>query len=525
LFDVKNSLNCPKKLKNNFCQRQKTNVKMDRNLHKSDKKLANQGWNAMRRALDQEMPEERRRRPVALFWILALLAPTAGLLGWLMFGPSNNSPMPAGNLPVATAPALSPADSGSSTAQIPEADMLTQTPDRLTNGIQSESLSNNIQSERQIQVKEPKNKQNTGKAREANKTTVRKGGISPEKNTIAAISSEHVTPTAGKQPESDNNSLTINDLFVSHAAQATGITAPEVAENAEPPSLSETTDAAVTAVTPSQIVNTNPALSVADSVSEAPFAMPPAPIDPLRHAEKQTWVFGANTGIFSDTRGSYAGAGAGLSAEWQPLKKWGVRSGVGYQYRQLGTEERPIVSLSPSDYVVATGDVKVASANSGLSQTPVASQDNSATPVFVPVSRLHRVEMPVLAFWQPVSKLRIFGGVAVGNNLYAETGDRSLNKNVVYDIQNGASNRNLNKEVTGQVRTWDMRWSLGLGFKPTRHLELDIFFQKPFEPGRKQDYLEYADFLDSFNTTNNTSTSRPGLNTNALFSLAASWLF
>jgi len=522
---VKKLLNCLKKLKNNFCQRQKTNVKMDRNLHKSEKKLANQGWNAMRRALDQELPEERRRRPVALFWILALLAPTAGMLGWLMFGPGNNSLMPAGNLPVAAAPALSPADTGSSTAQIPEAGMPTQAPDRLTNGIQSERLSNGIQPERQIQVMGPKSKQNTGKAREANKTTIRKGGISPEKNTIAAITPGNVATPDGKQLVPDNNALTINDLFVAPVAEASVITDPTVAGNTEQPSLSETTDAVVTAATPSQIANTNPALSVVDSISEAPFAMPPAAIDPLRHAEKQTWAFGANTGIFSDTRGGYAGAGAGLSAEWQPLKKWGVRSGVGYQYRQLGTEERPVVSLTASDYVVATGDVKVATANSGFSQTPVTSQDNSATPVFVPVSRLHRVEMPVLAFWQPVSKLRIFGGVAVGNNLYAETGDRSLNKNVVYDIQNGSSSRNLNKEVTGQVRTWDMRWSLGLGFKPTRHLELDIFFQKPFEPGRKQNALEYDNFLGSYDPTKNTSTGRPGLNTNALFSLAASWLF
>jgi len=519
---VKNLLNYPQKLKNNFCQRQKTNGKMDRNLHKSEKKLANQGWNAMRRALDQELPEERRRRPVALFWIFVLLAPTAGLLGWLMFGPGNNSPMPAKNLPVAATPALSPADSGSSTTQIPEAGMLTQTTDRSTNGIQSERLSNGIQSERQIQVKEPKSKKNTGKVLESKKTTVRKGGISPEKNTIATTSPENMTPPAGKQPESDNNSLTINDLFVVPAAQATGLTTPAVAENAEPPSLSETTDAAVTAVIPSQIANTNPAVSVADSVSEAPFSMPPAPIDPLRHAEKQTWAFGANTGVFSDTRGSYAGAGAGLSAEWQPLKKWGVRSGVGYQYRQLGTEERPVVSLTASDYVVATGDLKVAGANSVFGQT-TTSQD--LAPVFVPVSRLHRVEMPVLAFWQPVSKLRVFGGVAVGNNLYAEAGDRSLNKNVVYNIQNGSANRNLNKEVTGQVRSWDMRWSLGLGFKPTRHLEVDIFFQKPFESGPNRNALEYAEFLDSFNTSNKTSTSPVGLNANALFSLAASWFF
>ncbi len=81
--------------------------KMDRNLYKSDKKLAEQGWRSMRRTLDREMPEPRRRRPVALIWILGLLLPTAGGLAWLLFNPEHPGVLPrVEHPPVAVAPQL-----------------------------------------------------------------------------------------------------------------------------------------------------------------------------------------------------------------------------------------------------------------------------------------------------------------------------------------------------------------------------------------------------------------------------------
>lgn len=48
----------------------------------------------MRRALDREMPEPSRRRPVLLIWILGLLLPTAGGLAWMLFSPGHPGLVP-----------------------------------------------------------------------------------------------------------------------------------------------------------------------------------------------------------------------------------------------------------------------------------------------------------------------------------------------------------------------------------------------------------------------------------------------
>lgn len=492
---------------------------MDRNLYKSDKKLASQGWRSMRKALDKEMPEERRRRPVALLWIFALLAPTTGVMGWLMFGPGLRMDTPQGeNLPVVSAPALPSVKSEGQTALIPETTGPARPALQLPAG---NKLPDEVRP-----VLAPKVGIRPSKTPGINVTPLRTNGISPEKNTIAAITTGSEAPRPGSQEASGANTLPFNDLL----ANTTSEPAPTPDGTAEtvagPAVITEIPDVAAATAAPDHDPADTPAASVAHAVVDESFSMPPAPVDPLR-VEKNTWAFGANAGVMSDTKGGYAGTGAGLSAEWKPLKKWGVRSGVGYQFRQLSAEERPIVALTASSYVAATGDAKVATANEAFNQAPASAQ-NSPAPVYVPVGRVHRIEMPVLAFWQPFSKVRVFGGMSVGNNLYVETGDKSLNKNVVYQIQDGNSGRNLNKEVSDELRSWDTRWSIGFGFKPTRHLEVDMFFQKQFQLARNQydmqgNYIVSDLLLDS--GLSGASSGQRGLGSNALFSLAASWFF
>lgn len=493
---------------------------MDRNLYKSDKKLASQGWRSMRKALDHEMPEERRRRPVALLWIFALLAPAAGIMGWLMFGPGVSLDAPGReNLPVVSAPALPPVKSEGQTVLIPET-VSPARPDLL------HPAGNKLPDESRP-VLAPKDGNRSTKTPGVHVTPLRANGISPEKNTIAATTTGSETPHPEIQAVS-GNSVPFNDLFANAASEPVQTPDGTAETITEPEVITEIPDvAAATLLAPDHAPAVNPVTAAAAVVVDEPFSMPPAPIDPLSHVEKNTWAFGANAGVMSDAKGGYAGTGAGLSAEWKPLKKWGVRSGVGYQFRQLSAEERPIVALTASSYVAATGDAKVATANEAFNQAPTSAQ-NSPAPVYVAVGRIHRIEMPVLAFWQPFSKVRVFGGMSVGNNLYVETGDKSLNKNVVYQIQDGNSGRSLNKEVSDELRSWDTRWSIGFGFKPTRHLEVDMFFQKQFQLARNKydtqaNYMVSDILLDS--GLSGASSGQRGLGSNALFSLAASWFF
>lgn len=194
-------------------------------------------------------------------------------------------------------------------------------------------------------------------------------------------------------------------------------------------------------------------------------------IQPMKSAAASKWSVGATTGVLSNTSASYAGATAGLSTTWQPGRNWGVRSGLAYQYQPCPSKDRPVVSISLATYVESTGDFKVYANNSTSGFNAAA---EAAAPVYVPVARLHRLELPLLAFYQPASRLRLFGGVSVGANVYAEAGDRSLRNNTVFDIQ--ADNNNLDQEVSAKVRNLDFQGGAGLGFLPFKHLEIDLFY-------------------------------------------------
>lgn len=488
---------------------------MDRNLYKSDKKLANRGWHAMRRALDREMPEERRRRPVALLWIFALLAPVAGLLGWYLIGQGH---VPAGRMPVA-------ADSRQPALQTPERQIADNTEPASPAG-QTGPEGKNRKAE-QSKSKPAGKQKNTAKTKMVKDAS---GGGGREKmrsegRTIMALQSTPAAePAASLLPPAQ--SVAVQEIpLPSSPVLAVQNQTPDVAA-AEPVPIAESPAGSEQQTPPA--ASSIAASSLTDNAANAPFFLPPKPIDPLRENPK-AWAFAASAGVFSNTKGDYTGTGAGLNAEWQPLKHWGLRSGVGYQYRQLGTEERPVVAVATSNYVDATGDLRVAAANGNFNQTPTTQGDNA--PVFVPISRLHRLEVPILAFWQPMSKLRLFGGVSVGSNLYAQTGDRSLSNNVVYDISGNAA-KNLNQEVSSQVREWDSRLSVGVGFKPLRQMEIGLFLHQPI--GGNKLWNNQAEKLNSngqYNPgnvqdfTGNSTQNQSKINAGALLNLTASWFF
>lgn len=487
---------------------------MDRNLYKSDKKLASQGWRAMRKALDQEMPEERRRRPVVLIWIFALLVPAAGALGWLMFERSAGAPSTVVDRTPVVTPKVSVQDK--QIANIPEENNRTA-----ATGARHEIISSQHPGSISEKTKRPLSSSTyqTGSPHFNDKTAREPGALNttqnPRQQTGVISASEPVRAGSAYDLAEILNPASENKAQQIAIREPAG--AGEILLNGEP-----------AAVPGKNVISDVSAPSAAaDTASAAPFVMPPKPIDPLRDNKKPAWAFGANAGVMSDAKGAYAGAGAGLSAEWQPLKNWGLRSGVGYQFRQLGAEERPVVALTAMSYVDLTGDLRVAADNNNF-QPQNGSTQSSTEPsqVYVPIGRLHRIEMPVLGFWQPFSKLRVFGGVAIGNNLYVETGNRTLNNNKVYTVLDGDAGKKLNGEVSAQFREWDTRWSIGVGFKPVRHLELGLFFHKPLPSGRfgaiDQDVkLDNA----SVNFQEAISGKSSGLTTNGLFNFTASWFF
>lgn len=445
---------------------------MDRNAYKSEEQLASQGWKSMRQALDRELPEERRPRPVLLFWILGLLLPTAGLLYWLT-GPQATPPaIPGAAIPVAEAPRqtppnaapVSPQDNETTThtkepavANLPAGNLppaasgkgVTPLPTETTTRVQSKSLPGTQQE--QLVQKTP--------------------GATP--NTMPGIQPARPGETS-RQPERPDAQETLPQFYpaASSIARLPEQTRPELMEclphaSTLPSSISAT-------------AQTAPDIAAGLPITE-PQAAPPfplLPIDPAAKAGPSGWSFGATAGVLSDKSVGYAGSVAGLTTEWQLNQHWGLRSGLNYQFQSLREADRSIVALEASTYVNATGDISVLTTSNGFN---TSSSDPAEEPVYLAVSRMHRLELPILAYWQPADKWRLFGGMAVGNTLFAQAGNQSLKSNTVFSINSGDATQNLNQEITDQLRAWSLSWSAGVGFRPGKHFAVDLFIQNPLQ--------------------------------------------
>ncbi len=384
----------------------------------------------MRRALDREMPEPRRRRPVALIWILGLLLPTAGGLAWMLFSPGHPGVMPRiENTPVAAVPPhpvqppytkITPshkANTGEPSSKLPAKTTPTATPVPMPKS----NVSNFKPTARPTPKSNPAKASILATALEdqpaAGQPVYAKNSTPPAGSTDkqAAFSAipNPVTPDnpSGTGPgpivTPDNPSASASSASENSNIAANPNTPAQTGDN---PSLAETVQPE-TSPEPAHTVaieNPAPAQTVMEYAATDPAENPSPQVDPesetnpilpaiqpVKSTVPSKWSIGATTGVLSDASVSYAGATAGLSTTWQPNRKWGVRSGLTYQYQPMPSEERPVVSITSATYVESTGDFKVYANNSTSGFNAAA---EAAAPVYVPVARLHRLELPLLAF-------------------------------------------------------------------------------------------------------------------------------
>lgn len=428
----------------------------------------------MQEILDREMPVERKRRRafVILYRLAAVLLPLIGALTWF-----------ANDLGPAAAP-VSPMEQ--SVAQHPAAQ--TAQPGKIAlNPGENRNNTAGTTGTTAIGMSETRDSvplaNSTTRISATQKRGVRSGAAEAPP---AAIASKE-TPPAHKQPAKKG---TASHPIVNGAiAPALHATAEPPADTApfetvqqgianaatdEAPVLAATEPNTAQAVPQPAISAVEPAPEVAsggaDTLVQTTMPLAP-PIEPVRVKSLQ---WGASTGALSDMSARFGGATAGLTLDWKAGQNWGLRSGLAYQYHTLQGNDQPLTTVTTATYAEATGDQKVFD-NGGFVTTAV----DLTAPVYVTVTRLHRVEMPLLAYWQPIPKVRLYGGASLGATAYAEVDDQSYKGFQVYDIKAGTPTRNLNSRVSDQVRSLDVRWNIGASFRVVRSVELGLFFQSP----------------------------------------------
>lgn len=441
---------------------------MSNKSYRSEKNATDKGWQAMQEILDREMPVERKRRRafVILYRLAAVLLPLLGALTWFL-----------SNLGPAAVP-VSPADQ-------PVAERTAATPGH------PEAVAMNSAETRRNE----NGKSATPTHPDAGSADWTASGITPDNRNVTPGASKKQpggesakdTPPTPKQPAKKGTvSHPIVDGAIAPALHASVEPQPASApaETAQPvvpvvtpdesPALvtSEPTPAQTAPQTaPSETVMPTAATpAAADTLAQTALALAP-PIEPIR---EKSLHWGASTGALSDVSAQFGGATAGLTLDWKVGEKWGLRSGLAYQYHTLPENDRPLTTVTTATYAEATGDQTIFD-NGGFVTTAV----DLTAPVYVSVSRLHRIEMPLLAYWQPLPKVRLFGGASLGATAYAEVDDQSFKGYKTFDVKAGTPASNLNSRVSEQVRSLDVRWNVGASFRATRSIELGLFFQSP----------------------------------------------
>ncbi|MCC6410194.1 MAG: outer membrane beta-barrel protein [Saprospiraceae bacterium] len=431
-----------------------------------DKQLADKGWADMKSLLDREMPVQRKRRR-GIVWMVqlaaALLLPILGIGAWWFtiqepnitpgIASGTTTPTITSNKPSINTGAFHAEVSEQQAALIPDQNTTFPTP---INPV-SKSLST----------------ASTFKGQTSNIDVF----PAPQDGALGA-QAKNFEPT-----QANSNTSQIQTSNNSTPASATTFQALQQPESN------------VAAQYPRQVVFPN-TLSMPDTM---------ATTEPQQNkAPQASWAFGAGAGIQSSTDfNGLNGALAGVNVDYNLNRKFGMRSGLNYQAFQPDNSERPIASISAASYTDATGFEDFGGGAFGT-----ASADMQ---VDVPVARLHRVEAPLLAYWQPVKMLRLYGGMRLGYNLYAQSAQRAQTEFGAFDTPNsGAEKRALNQNLTKDLPNWDPSWSGGLGIGIGKRAEIGLFYNHPWKSEKQQETLD--SFLPGPAT--NAGNATPG-NTNA----------
>jgi hypothetical protein len=515
---------------------------MDQNLYNVDKKVTDKGWNAMQEILDREMPTERPRRRIWILWFLALLLPAAGLLLWL--NPAEKtpvSPVSSAERPIAQQlpeQEHQPADrkiiSGASAARNEQVASSEKTEQFTSATPLSLSAPTTTSAAKRKATAIPATPATPAPILAATPTNLTKRDADVDALTPLATNSAPATPspvltptpTAPAELDADITAstppATSPEIKTEAAASAPVLAdAPTTptAQNTEPNASTQpatSPEIAPAAATPPSVITSAPTPTVEQD------AAPATPIIPVRE-NKKSLSWGATVGVLSETTPGYAGATAGLVAEWRPGKRWGLRSGLAYQFHLLRDEDRPITSVTTAAYAEATGDQTI------FDNTFLVSSSDFTVPVYVPVSRLHRLEIPLQVFWQPTRKVRLYAGASFGANFYAQTASRSLKNGKIYDVQEGTPARNLNQEVSRQIRGGQMGWNVGISYQPTKRIELGLYFQNPVTSKNAEPELQdvaapnTSNALDVLRTL--TAERQGTVNGRSVFQLSATAFF
>lgn len=463
-----------------------------------EKKLADKGWQSMRQVLDREMPAERKRRPFVWWWTGLLLLPLAIWVGqamWRSGATPTEVPLPAHELmPKNERPVVQTTDNKPHTP--------------------SQVLTPSSDANQQVSAKSAENQpQNAASLNAAHAPAMANEN---RFNLPVVFVPDQPAEDVGKEARENAVFLTSDatDAVVTTTDEATT----EVASVAESPMdvLSPLTQA------PQPVV-----------LEHAGTLPPPVSIIPVAKSLVATpvakkWSFGITAAASTEQFSLLNGVSAGLSADWRFARKWGLRASGMYTRYRTSSGNQPVVAVESVDYANATG-LYTGSNNYNNPNTAtggnLATEDLSISYVYVPLRKLHQIEMPVMLWWKPVRGLRLYSGIALNYTFLGQSTEQNYINNQAISLTSGSSQKRAGRVATSELPRWQFQYQGGLGIHLGRHADLSAFWRMPLENiafGQKA-YDVQADtpgLNDPANLILNTNSTNPGR-----FVLQATWMF
>ena len=464
-----------------------------------EKKLADKGWQSMRQVLDREMPAERKRRPFAWWWTGLLLLPLAiwgGQAMWRSGAKHPDAPLPAHeSMPKNERPVVQSTDNQPL--------------------IPSKNVSPSGDAYQQVSGKSADNQPKNAAALSA---AYAPAAASDEKRSnLPAI----VTPD-------DKAALATRQFLDNTSVPVPATTDPTNAASGESTSGMIMAESRMNLLSP--LTHAPPSVVLERAAALPPPAVSNIPVENsiVKAPVAKKWSFGVTAAASTEQFTILNGVSAGLSADWRFARNWGLRASGMYTRYRTSSNSQPVVAVESVDYANATG-LYTGSNNYNNPNTAtggnLATEDLSISYVYVPLRKLHQIEMPVMLWWKPVRGLRLYSGIALNYTFLGQSTEQNYINNQAISLTSDASQKRASRVATSELPRWQFQYQGGLGIHLGRHADLSAFWRMPLENiafRQKADALQSnsSGVNDPANIFINTNSTNPGR-----FVLQGTWMF
>jgi len=222
---------------------------------------------------------------------------------------------------------------------------------------------------------------------------------------------------------------------------------------------------------------------------------PPAPVFAETRIKRPSgsshWKLGIAANVLGRNFLAADGYAAGLTIDWQlGSRAWGLRSGILYAQERWSSSntvnQQRYVPFPAADYFEKGLSGRYTSGTfSGITPIPnsITADSLAGKDVYLQLSMVRRLELPLNLFWQATPRLRLYGGAsfvwmtkALGRTEGAIIPKVLENNKSVYANPDISA---VNSLVTASLPRFSTRLQLGIGWRVRPRIELNAGFQLP----------------------------------------------